>query len=134
MHIPDREGEHALQSRQAAFTPLRIGHQQHFGVAFGAERMAEAGQFIAQGAEIINRAVENEREAPIRRLHGLMAVGRIEDREPAHAERGGAVRFDAAVVRPAVQHARAHAFHRGGAQFGRGLRADKSGYATHDAW
>ena len=42
-----------------------------FGVAFGAKRRAQIGQFAAQFLEVVNLAIEHDDRAPIDRMHRL---------------------------------------------------------------
>ena len=129
--VPDGEGEHAPQPRQAGLAPAGVGGQQHLRVALRAEHPAARGQLVAQRAEVVDRPVEDEVEAPVVRDHRLVAVGRIENRQPPHADRGVAVRHESVVIRAAVPHGIAHPpdGRRAGLQGITGT--DHSGYATH---
>ena len=106
---------------------MRIRGEQHLGVAVGLEGISGRAQFVAQRAEVVDRAVENEMEPAVRRGHGLVAVRRIEDRESAHTEGRGALRNRAAVIRAAVLHGRAHPFDGRGTGLGGIKRADETG-------
>jgi hypothetical protein len=61
----------------------------------------------------------------------LVAVGRIDDRQPAHAERGNAVGVEAMIVRPTVTLTPHHACHRVFADGAIKARGNNSGYAAH---
>ena len=129
--IPDGEGEHPAQTREAALAPGGESGEEDFGVAVRAKRPARGGEFVAQGAEVVDRAVENEREPPVGRPHRLMAVRRVENRETAHPEGRVPWRFESGVIGAAMDHRGAHARHRIGAELARALRIDDSGYAAH---
>lgn len=93
--------------------------------------MRRGGEFVTQGAEVINCAVEDQGEAPVGRVHRLVAVGGIEDGEATHAERGIRSGGESLIVGPPVQHRGAHAGHGGGAGGGGGSRINESSYAAH---
>ncbi len=67
----------------------------------------------------------------VARLHRLMSMLRIEDRETPHAERRSPERFDARVVGSAMSHGRAHLLNRSRASLARNGITDDSGYAAH---
>jgi len=129
--IPDREGKHPAQAFDRVFAPSGEGREQHLRVALRAEGPAGRRQHFTKRAEIVDRAVEHEGEPAVGRLHWLAAVGRIEDREPAHAQRRTRARCHAAVIRPAVLHGGTHAADRFFAGLHGGCRIDESGYAAH---
>ena len=79
--IPQSEGEHAAQPRHAIRAPFDIGIEQHFGVGLGAEAMALSFELLAQQFEIVDLAVEDERDARALMHHGLDARRQIDDRQ-----------------------------------------------------
>src|SRR6185437_4138525 len=84
--IPDRKGEHAAQALHAALAPLGVGVQQHLGVAVARECVALLLELGAQLAEIVDLAVEGEREAGLLVVHRLRGADRVDDREAAMPE------------------------------------------------
>ncbi len=129
--IPDRKGEHPAQASQAVLAPLGVRGEQDLRVALGVERPAGGAQLGPQLAEIVDRAVEDQAETPVRGAHGLVAVRRVENRQSAHPEGGLAFRLQAAVVGTAMEHGGAHPLHLGGALGCGGVRINVSCYAAH---
>ena len=129
--VPDGEGEHPAQAWQAGRSVGGVGSEQHLGVAVGMERPAGGGEFGLQLGVVVDRAVEDEGEAPVGARHRLVPVGRVDDREPAHADGGIAGGVEAAVVRPAVDLALHHArYGRLALRLGE-FRGKNAGYAAH---
>ena len=86
--IPDGEGEHADKAFQAGRPPGVISLKDHFGVAFGAKRVAERFQFLAQLEVVVDFAVERQPQLLARHCHWLVTGRReIEDRQAAVSER-----------------------------------------------
>ncbi len=78
------EREHAVQPRHDPLAPLRVAAQDHLGIAAGEETMATAFQFATQRAEVVDRAIENQRQPGLRIEHRLVrALREIQDRQPA---------------------------------------------------
>jgi hypothetical protein len=103
--FPDRECEHPIKSLDAARSPFLVGFEDDFGVALGEESIAFAREFAAQFAEIIDAAVEDDGKAEFRIDHRLGGCGgKIDDAEPAMAERHTILREGATGVRPARPH------------------------------
>ena len=69
--VIEREGEHAVQARQAIHAPFLPGGEDHLAVAIGTEGCAACLQFAAQFAEIIDLAVEHQHCRTIGRGHRL---------------------------------------------------------------
>ena len=107
--VPDREGPHAAEARQAGDIPLGVGGQQHLAVGLGAEGVAARRQLGAQFAEVVDLAVEDQRRAAVGAAHGLVA-GRceIEDRQPPEGQADRPAREPPGVVGAAVAQAVAH--------------------------
>jgi hypothetical protein len=74
-----------------------------------AESVAQAGEGFAQLAEIVNLAVEDDRDAPGFVPHRLRSAGEIDDGEAPHPQVHGGLFEAAFVVRPAVAQRRQHA-------------------------
>ncbi len=97
---PDRE--HADQVVDETFTPVRVRHQDHLGVAGGCEGVPGAPQLLAQLRVVVDAAVEDQRQAQVVADHRLPArVGQVDDGQPAVPEGHPAVGEQALVVRAA---------------------------------
>ena len=83
--VPPGEGKHAAQTGETLDTVEGEGGEQHLGIAVAAEVPAAPGVSGPQGAEVVDGAVEDEMVAAIRRDHGLVPVGGVEDGETTHA-------------------------------------------------
>ena len=57
--VVEREGEHAVEARQAVRPPLPPGGEDHLGVALGAEGVALRLELGAQLAEIVDLAIDS---------------------------------------------------------------------------
>src|SRR5438093_704139 len=73
-------------ARQAIERPLVERGGEHFGVGCRGEAMALGDELVAQRAEIVDLAVEDERDAAARRGNRLRAADEIDDGETAMAE------------------------------------------------
>src|SRR5262249_55661828 len=93
----------------AACAPGVVRLEDHLGVAFGEEAVALLLKCAAQAAEIVDAAVEHDREAERRIEHRLLA-GRleIENAQPPMAERDGALREEPGGIRPARRERPGH--------------------------
>ena len=58
--IPDRKREHAVQFLQHLFAVLFVKMDQNFGVGVRVKLMPRLFEFLAQGAIIVNFAVEDD--------------------------------------------------------------------------
>src|SRR5438477_6325341 len=58
--VPDREGEHAVQTIEASDVPAPVGLENHFGVAVRLEDSAGAFELAADVAEVVDLAVEDD--------------------------------------------------------------------------
>ena len=83
--VIEREGEHAMQARQAIDAPLLPCRQDRLAIALGGEFRTERRQFAAQLAIIVDLAVEHQHRAAIDRGHRLGRSGEVDDREAAVA-------------------------------------------------
>ena len=85
---------------------------QHLGIGGGAEDVALLEQPVAllQFGEVVDLAVEDDPHRAVFIGHGLVAVGgRIDDRKPPVAQRGGVIGVAARIVRAAVRDRARHA-------------------------
>ena len=71
--VPQRDGEHSLQPREALFAPLEVGPKHHLGIASCAEGVAVADELGAQCDEVVGLPVEDQGDALA--LHRLHATG-----------------------------------------------------------
>ena len=103
--VPEGEGEHAAEAREHRRAVSRVEGEEDLGVALRPPRVA--GELVAQGAEVVDLAVQDDPVAAVRRGHRLRPGGRrVEDCEPAVAEAEAAVGrdVDPLAVRPAGRH------------------------------
>src|SRR5207244_2656543 len=84
--IPHREGELAAQVLHALRAPLLVGAQQHLGIGVALEAVTVALELGAQLAEVVDLAVESQREAGLGIAHRLARAVRIDDREAPVSE------------------------------------------------
>jgi hypothetical protein len=112
--VPDGEGEHAAQALHHALAPVLPGAQQHLGVRGRREGVARSLELGAQLAEVVDLAVERERQARRRVAHRLVAAARIDDGEAAVPQQDAAARAGVdlagpvavgAAVRDRLEHA-----------------------------
>ena len=84
--VIDREGEHAVQVREAVFTPGAIGGHQDLGIAMGGESDSGALEGSAKVREVVDFAVESDCDLAGASYHRLMsAAGQIDYGQPAMA-------------------------------------------------
>ena len=100
----DGEGEHAEEPVEALGAPMEEGLKEDFGVGAGMEGAAGGAQFIAEFAEVVDFAVENDRGAGFGILEGLAAALEVDDGEAAVAEAGVGGEKEAVVVGAAEEH------------------------------
>ncbi len=109
--VPQGEGVHPVQPLGEAGAPLQVGAQHDLGVAFGTEGVAARAQLGAQLAVVVGLAAVREDQAGRAGRgdgHGLGAAGRVDDGEPAVAERGVRVEPAAAGVGASAGHGPRH--------------------------
>jgi hypothetical protein len=103
VEVPDREGEHALESLDAVGAPFLVAVHDDFGVGVAAEHVAPAQQFLADGLEVVDLAVEDDLDVAVLVGHGLAAVfGEVDDAQSAVAEGDMVVAVVAVLIRAAV--------------------------------
>lgn len=90
--VPEGEGVHAAQALEQVFAPVPVAVEQDFGVAVGMENAAGALQLLAQFAEVVDFAVEDQYAAAGGVDHRLIARGaQVEDGQPPVAEQNAPV-------------------------------------------
>ena len=101
--IVEREGEHAVQPGERMRPPLPPGGEDHLGVALGEEDVTLGFELGPDLAEIVDLAIEADRDPPVGRQHRLRGgVGEVDDREAAMAEADPGRGPDAAAVGTAM--------------------------------
>jgi len=106
--VPDGEGEHAAEFFEAGGAPLAVGLEDDFGVAVGAEAVAEGGEFVTEGGEVIDLAVEDDDGLAVFGEDGLVAAGKVDDFEADGAEGEGGIGPGALLVGAAVGDGAGH--------------------------
>jgi hypothetical protein len=111
--VPDRHREHADEATERRFNPPRLEcGEDDFGIGMTDEAAALLLQLMTKLTVVVDFAIEDHREPPAVRLHGLVAVGaQVDDRKPPESERDAVLLIEpeAFVVRPAVAQRRTHA-------------------------
>jgi hypothetical protein len=103
--VPHREREHPAQQLRDALAHLLVEVRDDLGVAAAAEAVPLGLQVLAQLRVVVDLAVDDDGDLAVLVRHRLAArLGQIDDREPAVAERDGAVGVEAEAVGPAVHH------------------------------
>src|SRR4051812_33854193 len=100
--IPDRKAEHAAQIRHAVHAIFFIEMDKHFRIADAFENMPSAFQVFGKGSEVIDFSIENNDNAAIFVVHGLLAAAQIDDAQAAHSHRKIAVEIGSFVIWPAM--------------------------------
>ena len=85
--IPDGKGKHAAEFAQTLFAPFLIGVDDDLGIRVSAERMPAPFERLAQLREIVDFAVENNRDIACFVEYGLVPTRQVNDAEAAHPER-----------------------------------------------
>ena len=84
--VPDGDGEHAVEMREALRPFVFIEVNDAFGVALGAELVPRPFQPPPQVAVVVDLAVEDDPNRFVLVSHRLVAAGQVDDREPPKAE------------------------------------------------
>ena len=85
--VVEGQGEHAVETRQAAIAPGSIRFENHFGVGRRPEAMTGAFELGAQLEIVVDLAVEDDLQVAGGVGHRLAAHRRqVDDRQPAMAE------------------------------------------------
>ncbi len=116
----------------ALLSPLLPCVHDHFGVAAGAESVAQCLQFGAQLAVIVDLAVVANQHAAILIAHRLLAAGQIDHRQAPVAEAHARFHIDVTLVRTAVMLGLVHALEQRRIDAARAPRIKHSDYSTHD--
>ena len=109
--IPDRESEHADETRGDTVAPRQVALQQDFRIAPRLEDMPERLQFLAQFDEIVDLAVEHETDLGAAfgdGEHGLRPAGEVDDRQATAPQADVPIQPHAACIRPALDEGVRH--------------------------
>src|SRR3546814_7245862 len=87
MPVPDRDGEHAIESRKPIEPVPLVDAQDDLGVAVRIEGYARLTQLAADFAMIVDLAVEHDVNSAVGRMHWLMSTSEVDDAEALHPER-----------------------------------------------
>ena len=114
-HVPQRQGEHPAQPFDERRPALLVEVHEHLDVRAGAERMAAALQLTTQRAMVVELAVADHEHRAVLVGQRLIAVGGVDQREPADRQPGDVVEVVPGAVRPAVRERGGHRGQLGGA-------------------
>lgn len=106
--IPQRQREHAVQPLDEAQAVLLVEVRQQRRVAVAADPVAAGVEVGAQLLEVVDLAVEDDRDGAGLVGRRLVALVEVDDAQPPMPERRPPGDVDAAVVRPAVQDRQGH--------------------------
>ena len=132
--VPDRKGEHALQPLDAS-DPVALVHvEDDLGVGLRLEADALPGQLVAEGAVVVDLAVEDDprRAAGVR--DGLVTALGVDDGEAAAGEAHDVGVIDAVVVGPSVRLCGVHGTQHGRVHPLRTVDLEEAGDAAHRRW
>jgi hypothetical protein len=94
----------------AALAEFLPSVQDHFGIRLGVKSITTGGEITPDLLEIVDLAVENERNRTILVRHGLMAARQIDNAKPIESEPHVAVEVKTGIVGTPVVGNRPHAF------------------------
>ena len=77
-------------------------------VSVSIEMVATSFEFAPQLEKIVDFTVENDPDAFVFVVNRLVAAGKVDDTEPAHAQAGWALGVNAFIVRTTVNDSLAH--------------------------
>src|SRR6185436_4063144 len=113
---------------------LLIEMRQDFGIRRAVENVAAGLELRAQFAIVINLSVEDDRDALVFVIGGLLSGHQVDDRQPAHAERDTVTNDITFGVRTAMKHPVAHRAQQLARPIrwrGARVKIRPSGYSTH---
>ncbi|MCY1423672.1 hypothetical protein D9M71_393940 [compost metagenome] len=120
--LPDGQGKHAVELGQQGRAPGVVALEQHLGVAVGPEAVAQGLQLLAQFGEVVDGAVEGQRQAQGVVDHRLgRAVGQVHDFQASVAEGDRALAMEAPGIRATRGQVVGDALYRSQVGWARGL-------------
>jgi hypothetical protein len=104
--VPYGESEHPKKPFNAPLPPLSISMKDNLGVGIGTNAVSLGNEFSAQLQVVVNGSVENDRHLAVFGRHGLMPMFRVDDGEPAVAEKNPPLqrRENPLTIRAAMPH------------------------------
>src|SRR6185312_6944533 len=129
--VVQREGEHAAKSLDAIAAPLLPGMDDHLGVAPCAEAVAGTLEFRNQLLEIVDFAVENDCDRMVLVEHRLLAMGDVDNGEPAVTKADAAIDVESRSVRPAMGKGIGHPHQQRAVDRAGGAEIENAGNAAH---
>src|SRR4051812_6927297 len=87
---------------------LFVEMDEHLGVAGRLERVARAAEALAELAEVVDLAIEDDDDAAVLVVDRLIAGVEVDDAQALDAKSDLVFQMDAARVRPTVLESRAH--------------------------
>ena len=106
--IPDRHGEHAMQTPDAPRALVLVEVHDDLGVAAGGERMARADEPPAQLRVVVDLPVEHDRDRAVLVEDRLVSGLKVDHPQPLDPETGAFAQVGAARVRTTVLEFCAH--------------------------
>ena len=103
--IPNGKGKHPAEFAQALFAPFLIGVNNDFGIRVSAERVPAPFERLAQLLEIVDFAVENNRDIARFVEYRLVSARQVNDAEAAHPQRRRRSHQEPVFVRAAMPSA-----------------------------
>src|SRR5205814_1142289 len=100
--IPQRQREHAVEVGQEIVAVLLVGVRDDLGVGSGAEAVAAALQLRAQFAEVVDLAIEDDRDALVLVADGLVPGLEVDDSQPARHQADAGTEVVAGAIRTAM--------------------------------
>ncbi|MNO50300.1 hypothetical protein D3C76_406710 [compost metagenome] len=120
--LPDGQGEHAVELGQQGRAPGVVALEQHLGVAVGPEAVAQGLQLLAQFGEVVDGAVEGQRQAQGVVDHRLRrAVRQVHDLQAPMAQGDRALAMEAPGIRASRGQVMGNALYRSQVGWARGL-------------
>ncbi len=109
MLIVKRYGKHPAQLGEALCAHLFIEVNDDLSITMGVKLMAAGFEFAAQLREVVYLAIEDDPNALVFVVNGLVAAREIDNAEPPHAQAHRPASVNSLVVRPAMDDRLAHA-------------------------
>src|SRR5208337_3007584 len=129
--VVDGEGKHAAQFLDAVGAHFFVEMNDDFGIGVGVEAVAAVFELRAKFGKVVDLAVVNDPGAAVFVENGLMASGKVDDGEAAHAETSTIGDVDSLVVGASVHNLLAHVVHESFGDVAFAGCAYHSGNATH---
>ena len=109
--IPDGERKHPAQALDAAGPVLLEEMEYDLRIGLGAKPVTSGDEFVAKRPIVVDFAVVRDPKRFVLIGQRLPAIGEVDDRETAMAERDTVIAVITVVVRTTMSQCRSHAFH-----------------------